>query len=517
MSIKLTKQGFYILAPIISGILLFLSFPTFDLGFLAWLSFVPLLYFIATKRPLFSFFQGFIAGVIFYAVSFPWIAQTMNTYGHLSIAASYLIFLLLVVYLALYIAFLALIFSLLLRRFTEKALLIIPFVWVALEYIRNYFVSGFPWILLGYSQHKYLPIIQISDIFGVYGVSFIIVLVNSLLVCWLKLGFKKKLSLAFSSVAIVIIGLNLVYGFFRLNESPEKPESINIALIQGNVPQDEKLDYQFIEKIFQDHFIMTLNASKEREILVIWSESAVPLMYNYSEAYREALKELVSGKRVYLLFGTIDKRIEKGSDEELYFNSAFFLNPSGELAGQYDKIHLVPFSEYAPLKKWLLFLDKLIEQHADFIPGRHYTLFKYKESPFCSPICYEIIFPELIRRFVREGAQFIVTITNDAWFGRSSAPYQHFNMAIFRAVENRRWLARSANTGISGVIDPYGKVIAKSDIFVQTFINSKIYPNKQLTLYTKYGDVLPWISLVLTFAALLTLWLRRKQEKKKSK
>jgi apolipoprotein N-acyltransferase len=495
---KLTKEISYVIAPILTGVLLFLSFPLFDLGFLAWLSLVPLIYFIKKESLPFSLFQGFMAGVIFYFLSLPWIAQVMNTYGNLNLVLSYLILLLLVVYLALYIGFFTIVLSFLFRKYGQKALLLAPFIWVALEYAKNYLLSGFPWILLGYSQHAYLSLIQISDIFGVYGVSFLIIAVNSLIVCWLKEGFKKKLTIIYSLATILLIVLSLFYGFKRLGESPQTGREIDVALIQGNVPQSEKLDFTFVQKIFQDHFRMTYEATKEKEMLVIWSESAVPLMFNYSPAYQAAMRGLTRGEEIYLLFGTVDKRTDNSSQKEHYFNSAFLLNPSGELTGYYDKIHLVPFSEYVPLKRLLFFINKLIPGDSDFTPGKNYTLLRYKDIPFCVPICYEVIFPEINRRFVRRGAEFIVTITNDAWFGRSSAPYQHFNMAIFRAIENRRWLARAANTGISGVVDPYGRVVEESEIFIQKVINSKIYSNSKITIYTRWGDVLPWITIIIT-------------------
>jgi apolipoprotein N-acyltransferase len=506
---KLTKEVFYVAAPILTGVLLFLSFPIFDLGFLVWVSLVPLIYFIKKENLPFSLLQGFIAGVIFYFTSLPWIAQVMNTYGNLNLVLSYLILLLLVVYLALYIGFFTLILSFLFRKYKEKALLLAPFIWVTLEYAKNYLLSGFPWILLGYSQHAYLPLIQISDIFGVYGVSFLIIVINSLIVCCLKQGFKKKLTTIYSISALILIVASIFYGFIKLKESSQTGEAIDVAIVQGNVPQSEKLDFQFVRKIFQDHFRMTYEASKKKGMLVIWSESAVPLMFNYSPAYQAAMRELTQGEEIYLLFGTVDKRMDKSSNKAQYFNSVFLLNPSGELIGYYDKIHLVPFSEYVPLKRVLFFINKLIPGDSDFTPGKHYTVLKYKDIPFSVPICYEVIFPEINRRFVHRGAEFIVTITNDAWFGRSSAPYQHFNMAIFRAIENRRWLARAANTGISGVVDPYGRVIEASEIFVQKVINSKIYSNNTASIYTRWGDILPWIAIVMTCTFLIIAIIKK--------
>jgi apolipoprotein N-acyltransferase len=172
----------------------------------------------------------------------------------------------------------------------------------------------------------------------------------------------------------------------------------------------------------------------------------------------------------------------------------------------------VPFSEYVPLKRLLFFINKLIPGDSDFTPGKHYTVLKYKDIPFSVPICYEVIFPEINRQFAYRGAEFIVTITNDAWFGRSSAPYQHFNMAIFRAIENRRWLARAANTGISGVVDPYGRIIEASEIFVQRVINSKIYSNNTLSIYTRWGDILPWIAIVVTCTFLIVAIIKKRNK-----
>ena len=195
----------------------------------------------------------------------------------------------------------------------------------------------------------------------------------------------------------------------------------------------------------------------------------------------------------------------------VHYNSAYLVSPSGELVGKYDKIHLVPFGEYVPMQHLLFFIGSLGEGIGDFKPGKEIFNFSLPQGEFGVLICFEIIFPDLCRRFVKEGANFLVTITNDAWFGRTSAPYQHFSMATFRAVENRVFVARAANTGITGFIDPTGKILKEGRIFTQEAMTGTIRLSDLRTFYTLYGNIFAWVCSALSILLIVNALIRKPQ------
>ncbi len=495
---------------LITGVLLVLSIPKIDLNFLVWISLSPLIYIAVKRPPLTSLWAGGLAGIVFHSGCLYWIAPVIHQYGKLSLVVSWLIALVLALYLTLYFALFTFLLSKLTSSLGPKLLFAAPFLWVSLEYAKTFLLTGFPWELIGYSQYRNLPLIQIASFTGVYGVSFLIVLANCLIIWWITAGVKGRFSLGVTALCGIIFAATFLYGYWRLRRPFPTEEGIKVACIQGNVSQDKKMTLQYVEEIFEDHFLMTREASLRGNQLIVWSESAVPISFMSSRSYQDAVKYLVTSNNIHLLLGSDDVTAASSTSPERYFNSAFLLTPQGEVAGKYDKIHLVPFGEYVPLRKLFFFAGKLVQESSDFSPGESYTLLNYDHHPIGVAICYEIIFPQLIRAFISRGAELIATITNDAWFGRTSAPYQHFSMAVFRAVENRRYVVRAANTGISGIIDPYGKILASSPIFVKTIVEGVVYPMEVRTFYLKYGDLLCWLSILLSVMALFTLIRERK-------
>ncbi len=487
----------------LSGILLLLSFPKFDLGFLAWIALVPLFYSIEGGSVRDSFWLGWIAGIVFFFGGVSWVTNTMVNYGGLSLPLSYLILLLLVLYLGLYYA----VFSSLLTFIRSKTkiplILIAPSLWVSLELLRNYLFTGSPWLLLGYSQYRYLTIIQIADITGVYGVSFIIVLVNILLFelidLYLQREVKKFPLMAVITTSTVMIVI-LFYGHWKLSKlqtpNSKLQTSIKVALIQGNIPQEIKWDETYERSTIDTYIRLTREAAGEGVDMVVWPEAATPFYLEREKMYLEMIASLVKEKKVYLLVGSpsYDPLDKKGR----YYNSAYLLDPGGRIISRYDKIHLVPFGEYVPLRRILFFIEKMVVGIGDFSSGEGYTVMEVPEGRFGVVICFEVIFPELVREFVKGGANFMVTVTNDAWFGRSSAPYQHFSIVVFRAVENRVSIIRAANTGVSGIIDQAGRIIKASDIFVETYIPGEITPARDRSLYTRLGDLFSYVCAVFT-------------------
>ena len=476
-----------------SGILLFLAFPKFDLEFLAWFAFVPLFYAIEGKGLFHSFLFGFITGFISFLGIIYWIIVAVHTYGNVPLILSGLILLLLVIYLSLFVGAFTLLIHLIQIRSGLQTILFAPILWVALEYLRSFLLTGFPWANLGYSQHLNLPFIQMADITGIYGPSFVILLVNASLFEVL-LHWSKK-TFPFREVAItvlILLGL-LIYGYGKMRAVDQQmphQASLEVGLVQGNIDQSIKWDESFQKETLKIYERLSFKVAEGKPNLIIWPETATPFFFQDEKEYQPMVFDISKKTNAFLLFGSPSYKIEKGKVN--HYNSAFMISPSGELVGKYDKIHLVPYGEYVPLGE-LISLGSLGEGIGNFKSGKRIFNFSLPQGKFGVLICFEIIFPDLCRRFVREGADFLVTITNDAWFGKTSAPYQHLSIATFRAIENRVFIARAANTGITAFIDPKGKILKQGGIFTQEAMTESIHLSKNKTFYTLYGDVFAWI------------------------
>jgi apolipoprotein N-acyltransferase len=281
-------------------------------------------------------------------------------------------------------------------------------------------------------------------------------------------------------------------------QNVESTDTVRVAVIQGNIDQGIKWDEAFKQHILDIYLRLSAGTLDEQPDLIIWPETAAPFVFKYAPLYQDQLIQAVQQWQVPLLFGGVDVVFVPPPKKYYSLNSAFLLSHQGDLVAQYDKIHLVPFGEYVPFKKVLSFVDRLVTAIGEILPGQEYTVMPFRDTPFSCVICFEIIFPNLVRKFVDNGARFVVTITNDAWYGRSSAPYQHFAMATFRAVENRVAIARAANTGISGFIDPMGRILARSDIFVEDALVYDIPVRATTTFYSQYGDIFVVGCLLLT-------------------
>ncbi len=498
--------------PVVSGILLAMSFPKPDMSILAWIALAPLLYSIREKTPRQSFAAGFISGIVFYAYSLNWVVIVMRHYGGLGFIPSLFLLLALSAYLALYIGAFAWLYSNARRYAGQASIFLAPAFWAALELLRNYALSGFPWNLLGYSQHRDLTMIQIADITGVYGVSALIVLANAAIAELMAVmarreyaGYRKYIM---PLLATAVFAACAIYGNYRLANLPRPCGSMKIALVQGDIDQFHKWNPAFQDKVFDTYKKLTAEAAaqKIKPDLVIWPETATP--FCFQDGNMEAqLKDAVRKADTWLLTGS--PSIEEKNGDDVEYNSAYLLDPSGREAGRYDKTHLVPFGEYVPLKTFLPFVNKIAHGIGDFGRGTKYTVMRTDKGAFGTAICFEVIFPELVRQFALNGAAFLATITNDAWFGNSGAPYQHFDMAVFRAVENRRAMVRAANTGISGIILPSGKVYARTEIFTRGEITGTIPLMDNMTFYTRYGDVFAYLCSGIT-AIFIAIILRRR-------
>ncbi|HET8580225.1 MAG TPA: apolipoprotein N-acyltransferase [Nitrospiraceae bacterium] len=525
MSEALARQ---ILLASASGLLYPLCFPDFDFGPLAWIVLLPLHVAIDGAHPRRAFWVGWLAGLIAFIGTMFWVVTAMHLYGKMPLLASYAVMLLLTTYLGLYVALYALAIAWLRKNLSPFAFLAAPFIWVTLELLRTHLLSGLPWALLGYSQYQWLLIIQIADLTGVYGVSFLIVLVNAAIAevaLWIVHRFKQPLGpfpWLSPTAAALMVALTLFYGHAQLNHSQDTASasprdshrSIFIGLIQPNIDQAQKWDAAFRRATLDRYAKLTAQAA-QGSALILWPEAATPFLFEQELLYRLEVMELVRTHNVPLLFGSPALRHFPNGRPYL-LNSAYLLLPDGMILGRYDKRHLVPFGEYIPLKPVLFFLDKLVEGIGDFEAGTVYTVLELPIGAgadrnvvkFGVVICYEVIFPNLVREFVANGAQFMVTITNDAWFGKSAAAFQHFGMVVLRAVENRVAFARSANTGISGFIDPQGRILHATPIFTEEVVTGRIPVGRVRTFYTQQGDVFAYGCVIITGLFVLAARLR---------
>ncbi len=502
------------LLPGLSGILLALSFPDFDLEWLAWIALIPFLWSLRGTAPSRAAFLGFVSGFTFFLGTLYWIFNVLTQYGHLPTSIGIFLLILLISYLALFFSA----FAFLVRWVREKSeipiILYAPLLWVSLEYIRGFLLSGFPWVLFGYSQYRNFFIVQIADVTGVYGVSFILILVNTALYQaardWLDRNRKQSVRQVIAAGLVVVLAA--VYGSVQISRDTSEQGTgvpLNVALIQGNIRQDIKWEPQFQEETVRIYTRETRKVKTCTPDLVIWPETAAPFFFQTPGVLQARVLELTREMGSPLLLGS--PAFQRRGSRIDYYNSAFFLSPGKGITGRYDKIHLVPFGEYAPLAGILGFTRDIIGAIGDFTSGESFKIFSLPQGKFGVLICYEAIFPDLTRQFVKEGAHFLVNITNDAWFGRTSAPHQHLAMVTLRAVENSVPIVRGANTGISAIIHSDGRVVQSTDLFTREWLCGKIWLAKSRTFYTQYGDLFTYLCLGFSGFILLVRFFQRGQ------
>jgi len=508
-----------ILAILLSAILLLLAFPKYEIAWLAWIGLVPFLITICDKSPRAGFLLSYLFGIIFSAILFNWIfaAPGYQFYHHAILA----------LIIGSYFAFFGLAFSFVSQRMgTTYGLIAAPFVWVCLEYIRsNLGFLALPFPILAHSQHQFLSIIQIASFAGAYGVSFLIVLVNAALALMLlslvyRQGKKdlsqKQFISKFARNAVVgfaalLVILALLYG----NAAIKKPLSgkrIKISILQGNIDQEKKSDQRkHAGFIMQRYAELTQKASQDQPDLIAWPEAATPGLVLKDTGLLGQMRSLIRKHKVPFIVGSSEysKFSKAASDKGKVGNTALFFSSEGKVVGQYIKMRLIPFGEYIPLDgiiPWPRFIVPEGKRSYEF-PGKEYTLFEIDGHKFGVVICSEGAFPDVFRKFVKKGAQFMFNLSNEGWFGET-ALYQKVAASVFRAVENRISIARAANTGISCFIDPYGRVIGRvrnngRETLVEGYLTKEITVSEEKTFFTVYGDVFAYLSILITVVAVV--------------
>ena len=457
-----------------------------------------------------AFALGLTTGLVYFTATLYWITLVVRRYGDLPVVVAVFVNALLVAYLALFPAVFAMVMRRLWIAYRAPALMAAPLVWTATELGRTYLLfNGFPWVLLGYSQATTLPIAQLASVFGVYGVSAVVASVSAAAATCVATRSRRHRSVAVSVVAAIVIG-TAVWGAVRTSRAPwtREGQPVKVGLVQGNVSDEQRRDPAQSLRIIQDQVRLTRQAIGAGAELVLWAESAMtPYRFADNPDAAEFVRKVARESRVPILVGS--DQVERGRPDRWY-NSAFLVRADGADAGFYRKMHLVPFGEYVPMKRLLLFVGPLVEAIGiGFDAGEDPIVLPVGGHAISVAICYEIVYPALIRQFVLRGSELLTTITNDAWFGNTSAPYQHFAQASMRAIEEGRYVVRAANTGISGIVDPYGRVLEQTGIYEQGMLVGEARFLTTATPYARWGDAFAYGATVVT--AVLLLLARRVQ------
>jgi apolipoprotein N-acyltransferase len=473
---------------------------------------------------------GLATGLVYFTGTLYWITRVMVVYGGLSGAVAVLVNAALIAYLSLF----PVIFTMVMARLTmaggARALLLAPLVWVATELGRTHLFTGFPWVLLGYSQVTVLPVAQLASVFGVYGLSALVVSMSAALAVatvgpstageyrtgtrrrglppntGAALAAKGLLSFAPVVATAMVVLVISVWGGLRVRQGEliRGGDVVRVGLLQGNVDQADKWNDQRAGDIFRRYLEMTRQAVAQGARFVLWPESATPYPIGEDLIATDRVRSLARDLSVPVLIGS--DQIVRGPPAK-YYNAAFLIRPDGADGGVYRKMHLVPFGEYVPLRRVFFFASRLVQAVSDFSAGDAAVVLHVDEHLVSTAICYEIVYPDLVRQFVRSGSELLTTITNDAWFGPTSAPYQHFAQASMRAIENGRYLVRAANTGITGIVDPYGHVTARTGLYEAALVVGEARFLKVTTIYTRTGDLFAYGCTVAT--ALFLVLMRR--------
>ena len=472
-----------------------LGFPRTDWEGVVWVALTPLIV-DALRQPIrVAFAWGWVFGTVFYLVLLRWLDYTFTTYSSIPWPLTWGPTFALAGYCALYVGLFAAAVSWLAQRSIVWALCASPFLWVAGEWLRGHLFGGFPWGLLGYSLYLRLPVIQIAELAGVYAVSLVIVAVNAALAGCLVLS--RRSALGGVALAGVVLGGTLVFGIWRLG-APLSSGEATVAVMQPSIEQPLKFEPGHAAKTVGIYVSLTQRAGAEHPDLIVWPETALPTVLRRDTEMLRTLGALSGAVRAPLLVGSIDA---DGATPPKLHNTAFLLTERG-IVGRYDKIHLVPFGEFVPLAGIIGFVRGWAEFIAELEPGSRASVFSGPPAPFAVVICYEGIFPELVREFVKGGARLIVNMTNDAWFGRTSGPWQHLAMYPFRAVEHRVAVVRAANTGVSAFIAPTGQIMRQVPLYERTALTERVPLRAGETVYSRFGDWLPYLALAVSGASL---------------
>ena len=498
---------FAIYAPaLVSGLVFIASIPPFDHYFFAWICLLPLFLarqWVPSQR---HFALGLAAGLAWGIGRAYWLTETLQLYGALSFAEALATTALLILYMALYLA----VFVAACRRLDFGSPLFAwsaASIWVLQEWVQTWMISGFPWQLLGYSQYLNLPLLQLSSLTGVYGLSFLIALFNAGLAQALHHGHIAR----YLGIPLALLAASQLWGLHRLDTMAERSDpTIKVGIVQGNIPQDRKWKVNRQAWTTAHYAALTRElAARDRPDLIVYPETALPIYFGdpFYAIYADTIAALAPELGIPILVGSLKGDYQ--DDNAPVYNRAFLLNTAGEVEDFADKVHLVPFGEFLPFAAIFQYLEGLTAESGIFTHGqRHKALtIPGRDESFGVFICYESIFPEITRALMAQSPHFLVNTTNDAWFGTTAAPYQHWAQVVVRAVESGRAVVRAANTGISGLVLPDGRVGYATPIFTTENFSVDVPLQHEQTVYARFGDFL-LVGCALFLA--LTLYRQRR-------
>ena len=496
-----------LLLSLTSGVLFAFAFPGLAQGWLAFVALAPLLIAVSRARGGWeAFFQGWIAQTTAWLLMVPWVIRVMSHYGGLPYVVGVLIYVAMALVLGLYGGLFGFVVRRLRLGLAFSPWLLVPLAWAAIEYARTYLLSGFPWNLIAAAIVDYTALIQIDRFAGPYFAGALVVFPSAVIAWWIT---QKPAPIArvvvggiLGILALVWWGTGLVAS--KLIARPNATPPVKAALLQPNISQEMRWNEQNVIAIYQKMMAMTTEAARNGATVIIWPESTVPLSYTETHFYRDSIEQLSREKGLDIILGSV---ATDPARPNRIWNSAF-LASNGATVGHYDKIRLVPFGEYVPLRRVLFFAEKLVHAVGEFeFGGNDRPLAgKLRYGP---AICYEIVYPQITRSQIRNGADVLVTITNDAWFDGSAAPAQHLQQARLRAIEGDRYLLRSATTGISAFIDPTGGILESLPMGRDGIIYAEFQPRSGVTPYVRFGDWFAWVACAGVVGAVIA---RRKKE-----
>ena len=516
---------------IVSGILQILLFPEFSLSWVSWVALVPLLI-VLFREPSWrrALLLGWIFGLVFFSGCCYWILEVLQGYGDMHGSGALLLFALLMAYLSLFPGLFACAFSKASLRFPGVCFLLAPCFWVATEFLRGHLLTGFPWCLTGYVLVDHTFLARIATVTGVYGLSFLVVLINASIA---GLFFRSRPAAVSLPVTLAFLGV-LMWTETKPMET-DGTRKARARLVQTHIPLDQPWDPQSQSRLLEKLIDLSLSppfkdsaTTPETRVLpveplparlLIWPETPAPFYFHEDPSFRSNMHRLAESSGSTLIFGFVDWPSGDDGVHAGPYNSVGTVSAAGRLIAQYNKMHLVPFGEYVPWSWLFFFVEKISTGVGDYRPGSRVVVSHLDSGEKVGVfICYEAVVPDLVRRFVAEGAEVLVNITNDAWFGDSAAPHQHLLMARMRAVENRRYLLRAANSGISAVIDPWGRVLSTTGLHRRTVLDGDFRFRRTPTFYTRNGDLFAWLCLALGLLPGVTAsrwcrlkWLRRNE------
>lgn len=450
-------------------------------------------------------------GVVYFGGTLYWLVETMHLHGGLPWAVSLPVAALLVAYLAVYTGLFALLVAGAVSRFGVGGLWLTPALWVATEWLRATLGAGFPWAQIGASQATVLPVVQVASVAGVYGLSAVVALVNTAVVV-ATVSRGRRTQFAVGAVALGLVGV-VAWGAWRVARGDLRRlgEPVRVGLVQGAIAQERKWDPRFSGDIVSQYLALSRQVLRDGAQVVIWPEASTPYPLDTNMPMAAPIRQLAAESATPFIIGSDQVEPGAGIEQARYYNAAVLIGADGQSRQWYRKMRLAPFGEYVPLKSLLFFVGPLVEKVSDFTAGTEPVVFDAGGRPISVAICYESVYPSVAQAFVENGSTLLATITNDAWFGRTSAPYQHFELGAIRAVEQGRFVVRAANTGISGAVDPYGAVIATTPLFEPAAITVDVRLLTGRTIYSRTGNVVVWGALAVSVWLAVPMLVRRRR------